>query len=336
LRTGARGLPLAGAAIGALLLRTAAAPAESNVVASAAFRQAAGGAIARTEVLLVNEAAGAVGAAPLPNDLGEITYTLPGGVPLVLVRIPAGTFTMGSPANERGRDPDEGPQHTVTLARDFFIGKYEVTQAQWRAVTAGPLPAAGHGAGDSYPVYYITWNEIAGPNGFLARANAALGGTALRLPTEAEWEYAARAGTSTLFSFGDDPSCPLGPCDQCPLFFQHIVCYGALTGYTSWPVGQKAPNPWGLYDMHGNVWEWVEDCFHPTYAGAPADGSAWVEPGCAARVLRSGHWHGPADACRSANRLHAAADFERVVHGFRVAITAGPGRPVRHRLRPAG
>jgi formylglycine-generating enzyme required for sulfatase activity len=248
----------------------------------------------------------------------EITISLPGNVPLVMVRIPAGTFRMGSPESERGRSPDEGPQHEVTIGHDFFMGKYEVTQAQWRAVM-GSLPAMGHGAGDSYPVYYVSWNDVAGPGGFLERVNSTLGPERLRLPTEAEWEYAARAGTTTPFSFGDDPSCSLHECGTCELFNRFMWCSGVLTGYGSRPVGEKAANPWGLFDVHGNVWEWVQDCAHSSYAGAPSDGSAWQAPACADRVLRSGHWHGPASACRSANRSGEKADFLRVVNGFRVA-----------------
>lgn len=267
----------------------------------------------------------AVLASPGPPDsaasAGETTVTLPGGVPLVMVRIPAGTFRMGSPESERGRSPDEGPAHDVTIPRDFWVGRHEVTQAQWRAVM-GSVPSQGHGAGDSYPVYYVSWNDVAGPGGFLEKASASLGGPRLRLPTEAEWEYAARAGTPTPFSFGDDESCSLAECGTCPLFNEHMWCSGSLTGYGSWPVGRKAPNPWGLYDVHGNVWEWVEDCYHPGYAGAPADGRAWVEPGCADRVMRSGHWHGPAQAGRSANRFREPAGFLRVVNGFRVARSA--------------
>jgi formylglycine-generating enzyme required for sulfatase activity len=270
----------------------------------------------------------------LPVSLGEISFTLPGGVQLVLVRIPAGTFQMGSPASERGRDPDEGPRHPVTVVDDFYLGKFEVTQAQWRSVM-GLLPASGHGAGDDFPVYYVTWDDIAGPGGFLEKVNAALGSARLRLPSEAEWEYAARAGTTTPFSFGDDPSCPMSTCGECVLFNTYMWCSGSLTGYGSRPVGQKAANPWGLFDIHGNVWEWVQDCFHPTYAGAPADGRAWAEAGCTDRVLRGGHWHGPADACRSANRSHETASFYRVVNGFRLAITAGPAHRLRRRVHPA-
>ncbi len=248
----------------------------------------------------------------------ELTIPLPGNVPLVMVRIPAGTFRMGSPESERGRNDDEGPQREVAIGHDFYLGKYEVTQAQWRAVM-GSLPAMGHGAGDAYPVYYVSWNDVAGPGGFLEKVNATLGPGKLRLPTEAEWEYAARAGTTTPFSFGDDPSCSMSECGTCELFNRYMWCSGVLTGYGSRPVGEKEPNPWGLFDMHGNVWEWVQDCYHPGYAGAPADGSEWGATTCAGRVLRSGHWHGPASACRSANRSEEAADFLRVVNGFRIA-----------------
>jgi formylglycine-generating enzyme required for sulfatase activity len=276
-------------------------------------------------------AAPAVSGEMLPASADEVTFTLPGGVPLVMVRIAAGAFPMGSPEDERGRQADEGPVHPVTVARDYFLGRFEVTQAQWRAVM-GAIPGMGHGAGDDYPVYFVSWNDITKAGGFLEQAHALLRSPGLRLPTEAEWEYAARAGTTAPFSFGDDPGCTMSECGDCSLFNQYMVCSGSLTGYGAWPVGSRAANPWGLYDMHGNVWEWVQDCYHASYAGAPADGSAWEEPTCVDRVLRSGHWHGPAYACRSANRSHEAADFLRVVNGFRLAVSAPPAHLIRHRL----
>jgi formylglycine-generating enzyme required for sulfatase activity len=296
------------------------------VVLIVSFQVYAGPALIQSQTLTSGDPA-------LQAGLGEITVTLPGGVPLVMVRISAGTFEMGSPESERGRHSDEGPQHQVTISQDYYLGKYEVTQAQWRAVM-GMIPAMGHGAGADYPVYYVSWNDIAGPGGFLETLNSQLGPTKLRFPTEAEWEYAARGGTTTPFSFGDDPSCTLNVCGDCALFNQYMVCSGSLTGYGSWPVGQKTENPWGLYDMHGNVWEWVQDCYQSSYVGAPTDGSAWEAPGCKYRVMRSGHWHGPAYACRSANREHESADLLRVVVGFRLAMNAGPVHPIRRHLLP--
>ena len=260
----------------------------------------------------------AVDSGPVPPSADEITVLLPGNVPLVLVRIPAGTFEMGSPTSERGRQADEGPQHLVSIGQGFYIGKYEVTQAQWQAVM-GLVPAQGHGTGGDYPVYYVSWNDVAGPGGFVERVNAMLPSARLRLPTEAEWEYAARAGTTTPFSFGDDPSCSLAFCGDCALFNQYMWCSGSLTGYGSRPVGEKDPNPWGLYDVHGNVWEWVQDCYHASYAGAPADGSAWLVPSSSRRVVRSGSWHVWAKSCRSANRGDYPSDNRQATFGFRLA-----------------
>ena len=275
---------------------------------------------------VINNASGdpfAVPATPDPERAAgagqELTILLPGGVPLVLVRIPAGTFLMGSPESERARHTDEGPQHAVTIGRDFYIGKYEVTQAQWKSVM-GTLPDIGHGVGDDSPVYYVSWNDIAGPGGFLQKVNALLEPAKLRLPTEAEWEYAARAGTTTPFSFGDDPSCSLTDCSPCELFDKYLWWCGSDDPFHgALPVGSRAPNPWGLFDMHGNVWEWVQDTYHSTYAGAPADGSAWTAPESSDRVARSGHWHAYANSCRSASRSRYSKDHQQVTFGFRVA-----------------
>jgi len=248
----------------------------------------------------------------------EITITLPGDVPLVMVRIPAGTFTMGSPEAELGRSADEGPQHQVTISEDFYLGKYEVTQAQWQSVMGTPRPTGcdDYGVGDDYPVYCVSWTDICGDitdcgaaDGFLKRLNDHLlatgqadGGT-LRLPTEAEWEYAARAGTTTRFSFGDASECP-EPCGACAAYEQRMWWCGNAYYNTSTrgarPVGQKLANPWGLFDMHGNVWELTADLYG-SYDSSPQIDPTDVSLGWP-RVARGGGWGFFARSCRTARR----------------------------------
>ena len=211
---------------------------------------------------VINNASGdpfAIMATPDPGtrDAQEITVTLPGGVPLTLVRIPAGTFQMGSPVVEQNHWSNETLHH-VMLTSDYYIGKYEVTQGQWRAVM-GYTPNTSPGCGDSCPVQQVSWNDVAGPSGFIDKLNEYLGTTKLRLPTEAEWERAARGGTQTRFSFGDaldsDDVCEASAAASPYVWW----CHNAKD--TMHPVGSKAPNPYGLYDMHGNLWEWVNDWY---------------------------------------------------------------------------
>ena len=217
-----------------------------------------------------------------------IPLDLPSGAkPLEMVRIPNGTFTMGSPSNEQDRYSSEGPQHQVTISSDFYMGRYEVTQAQWEAVM-GSNPASSYGVGNDYPVYYVSWNDC---QTFISKLNEMGYGT-FRLPTEAEWEYACRAGTETRFYWGDDPS------------YTEIKDYcwysSNNSSYGTKAVGQKLPNSLGLYDMSGNVYEWCQD-WYGSYSSnsqidptGPSSGSA--------RVLRGGYWHDGARLCRSASR----------------------------------
>jgi formylglycine-generating enzyme required for sulfatase activity len=255
----------------------------------------------------------------------EITlYLGPGDtVPLVLVRIPGGTpFTMGAPAGERGSSAAEMPQHQVTIARDFYLGKYEVTQAQWQAVM-GWNPSLYFGVGPDYPVYDVSWSAIAGQGGFIDRLNQALGTTAFRLPTEAEWEYAARAGTTTSFPF-PAPADWDTECGSFPAAEPHMWWCGN-GGPGTHPVGERLPNPWGLFDMSGNVWEWVQDCWHDDYAGdPPTDGNEWETSAaaCWARVMRGGSWQGLASRCRPAQRHKYYPDqWGHGVNGFRLAMS---------------
>ena len=235
----------------------------------------------------------------------ERSATLPGGVEMRFARVRGGAFGMGSPAVEAGRQADEGPVHRVTLSRDYWLGVFEVTQRQWRAVmNAEPAMFQDRPPGDDCPVEMVSWDDA---QVFLQRFNAlGLGGT-FRLPTEAEWEFAARAGTTTRFGCGDDP--------DIRLLSRHAWFYAHAEG-RSRPVGQKQPNAWGLYDMHGNVWEWCSDWYGP-YADAPA-----VDPtGPAAgdgRVIRGGSWFNEPEALRSANRLRHPADSRQTNLGLRV------------------
>ena len=232
---------------------------------------------------------------------------------LRMVEIPAGTFKMGSPHNEEDRDKDEGPQHMVMITRPFGMGALTVTQGCWEALM-GSNPS--HFAGDPrLPVEQVSWKDICGPDGFLDRLNALTEGTrpegqVFRLPTEAEWEYACRAGTTTAYSFGSD---------------------WANVGDYAWnvdnsnerphPVGQKKPNAWGLYDMHGNMWEWCLDVWHDTYKGAPQDGSAWVEGGDHyQRIIRGECWHCKAQDTRPAFRYKLGSDNQNYHIGFRLVL----------------
>ena len=258
-----------------------------------------------------------------------INLPLPGGVTLELVFIPRGEFQMSSPADERGHHPNEDSLHPVTIDYDFYMGATEVTQAQWEAVM-GSNPAQDYGVGPNRPIYNVSWNDVAGPGGFLDQVNIhllsvgkAAGG--LSLPSEAEWEYACRAGTQTRFFFGDSLDCEDND-EDCAAG----VLPGNRTDYmwyegnrnprdiTTRIVGTKLPNPWGLYDMHGNISEWCQDWFH-SYAGAPADGSARETPVGTLRVSRSGEFYSRADQVRSAYRGAAKPDYAGV-KGFRVVL----------------
>lgn len=255
-------------------------------------------------------------------------------IPMVFVRIPGGTFDQGSPAGERGHYDDEGPLHSVTIAYDYYMAKVPVTQEQWLAVAESwpdTDPSEDYGLGEDYPAYNVSWNDIRGPNGFLDQLNAHLLSTGqnwtVRLPSESEWEYAARAGTQTRFYFGDSLSQESdlgvdGPTDS-------TVYPGNRTDYMwfgannipsgSKAVGQKLPNAFGLYDMLGNVWEYCEDDGHDDYNGAPTDGSAWVDsPRHWSRVLRGGTGGSGARHCRSARRIINNTIGRPTNSGFRV------------------
>ena len=221
------------------------------------------------------------------------------------VFVPGGCFQMGSPKSEDGRYDDEGPQHKVCLD-GFWMGKYEVTQAQWETVMKNN-PSNFKGA--NRPVEKVSWDDA---QAFLKKLNAnpphsplnqggSQGGWVFRLPSEAEWEYAARAGTTTPFFFGETISA-----DQANYDGNYTYGKGKKGVYRAQTtdVGSFPPNDFGLYDMHGNVWEWVADTYHENYKGAPNDGSVWGKLGDKkAKVLRGGGWVNHPYDCRSAYRL---------------------------------
>ena len=211
---------------------------------------------------------------------------------------------MGSPENEPGRDADEGPQRRVNVAR-FELGKTEVTQGQWRAVM-GSNPSRFSGCGDDCPVEQVSWEDA---QAYVRKLNE-LSGRRYRLPSEAEWEYAARAGSSARYSFGDDEG-RLG---------EH-GWFDSNSGRKTQPVGRKQANVFGLHDMHGNVLEWVEDVWHDNYRGAPTDGTAWMQGGDQVRrVLRGGSWVNVPKYLRSASRAGNSPVSGSVI-GFRIART---------------
>jgi len=252
------------------------------------------------------------------------TVTLPGNVPMELACIKAGSFPMGSPEEELSHQINEQPLHGVTISQDFYLGRTEVTQRQWRAVM-GALPnlncqVGTAGVGDDYPVYCVSWTDAAGPNGFLQKLNQLLGTDKFRLPTEAEWEYAARARSVTRFFFGDALNCD-ETCGPCASADQYLWWCGNNSPYGTKLVGRKLPNAWGLLDTLGGVGEWVKDYYHPEYY----DGSPSVDPPGPSvglgtnRVIRGGSWIQQLQYCRPARRSFGDQDNRYGDTGFRVA-----------------
>ena len=221
-----------------------------------------------------------------------------------MVVIPAGTFMMGSKADPFAAIPlgvEEYPQHTVLIA-SFAMGKFEVTQEQWYALMSN-LPSSFKGR--TLPVEQVSWDDA---QEFIKRLNTKTG-QSYRLPSEAEWEYAARAGSPTEYSYGDDPK-----------QLSRFAWLDANSRFTTHPVGEKAANSFGLHDMHGNVWEWTQDCWHENYVGAPTDGSAWTTA-CEenSRVLRGGSWGSGPPLLRSAFRIRDFQVKRFGDNGFRLA-----------------
>jgi formylglycine-generating enzyme required for sulfatase activity len=240
---------------------------------------------------------------------------------LEMMLIPGGTFIMGSPESEEGRYSDESPQHEVTI-EPFFMGKYQVTQEQWRFVAQLPQvnreleQDPSYFKGDNRPVEQVSWEDAVE---FCDRLSQYTGRT-YRLPSEAEWEYACRAGTKTPFHFGDNITTDL-------------VNYDGTYPYKSAPkgkyreqttdVGTFPPNAFGLYDMHGNLDEWCLDDWHENYIDAPTDGSAWnSQSGSNTKLLRGGSWLYDAGFCRSAFRDRNLRGIRGNFYGFRVVCSA--------------
>ena len=246
---------------------------------------------------------------------GSNTFTLSLRLSLAseLVSIPAGTFTLGSPITEAGRDADEGPQTQVTISSGFSIGKYEVSQAEYQAVV-GTNPSI-FPSDVTRPVEAVSWQDATNFCALLTARDRASGRisapSVYLLPTEAEWEYATRAGSSTRFSFGDD-SATLG----------QYAWYSTNSGAITHPVGQKLPNPWGLYDVYGNVWELCSD-----WLGRYPGGSVTDPQGPASgtfKVIRGGSWFFGDVRCRSANRMSVPPDGRYTDLGFRIVLATGP------------
>ena len=260
-----------------------------------------------------------------------------------MVAIPAGKFVMGSPATEAGRFDNEGPQHVVSL-QAFALGKYDVTTAQfltflretryqpapcdpilglrWRTSLQGVVYPPAETNPPLEPATCLSWNDaqtyIKWLNGKVRGLPSAprTGPGPYRLPSEAEWEYAVRAGTTTARWWGDAVGTDKANCNGCGSRWD-----GKLIA----PVGSFGPNPFGLDDVLGNVWEWVEDCWNESYVGAPADGRAWTTGDCGKRVMRGGSWSNVPVFIRAATRTRgdaAGRDFDYSIYaGFRVART---------------
>ncbi len=270
-----------------------------------------------------------------------------------LVVIPAGSFMMGSPTTESGRKHSEGPQHRMTFSRGFALGQYEVSVSEYRDFvdSAGyktdaerdrfstiynqlsgrmmrrdnvnwTMDYEGHKADDNNPVVHVSWNDAQAYVKWLADSTD----KPYRLPSEAEFEYALRGGKSTRYWWGSGSP---------QRVVENITGEGDITrGHRNWatsfkgytdhfwgpaPVGSFEPSPYGLFDIGGNVGEWVTDCWHDTYLRAPLDGSAWVNPGCKLRVIRGGYWASSPEQTRSAFRLAAKPDSHDARIGFRIA-----------------
>lgn len=239
-----------------------------------------------------------------------------------LVVIPEGSFMMGSPVDELQRGTREGPQHKASISKPFAIGKFEVTFREWDAcVAAGGCD--DHGTGDrgwgrdQRPVILITWDHAKAYVSWLSDLTE----QRYRLPSETEWEYAARAGTTTPFSTGQTITT-----DQAN-FNGNYTYNGSDKGVyrkQTAPVGSFPANAFGLHDMHGNVYEYTEDCFHETYEGAPVDGSPWISEICERRVQRDGSWKGRPPYIRVAARSSVVTNYGRDSFGFRVARDLAP------------
>lgn len=241
------------------------------------------------------------------EDLGD-------GVTLTLMLIPAGEFLMGAPEDEPDSAEDERPQHLVKVP-EFLMGRYPVTQAQWRVVAGYEQQQLELNSdpssfkGDDQPVERVSWHQAVE---FCHRLSERTRKN-YRLPSEAQWEYACRAETTTAYHFG-------------PQLTSELANYGQEVNQTT-AGGNYPPNRWGFHDVHGNVWEWCADYWHDTYNDAPTNDNAWVEDGDSdMRVLRGGSWANVPRNCRSAYRGRFNPAYDGYVVGFRVVCTASRKR----------
>jgi formylglycine-generating enzyme required for sulfatase activity len=228
-----------------------------------------------------------------------------------MIVVPAGAFTMGSPTTEANRYSNEGPQHEVKISKPFAVSKIDVTFADWDiCVSFGACQEVrdgGMGYGTK-PVINVSWHNVQSYVAWLSKVT----GRTYRLLTEAEWEYTARAGTMTMYYWGDDIGERNANCNGCGSRWD-----GELTS----PVGSFPPNQFGLYDMAGNVWQWTQDCYHPSYSSAPNEGSAWISGDCSRRIVRGGSWDTNPQLLRSAARDTRPSASQISNLGFRVART---------------
>ncbi|MDP7667508.1 MAG: SUMF1/EgtB/PvdO family nonheme iron enzyme, partial [Rhodospirillales bacterium] len=232
-------------------------------------------------VVLIAGAAPGLGA-EAPAAPGETFRDCP--VCPQMVVIPAGNFRMGSPSDEAGRSAAEGPVHEVIIARPFALGRYEITFAEWNACVAergcSARPGEAFRQSGDHPMLNLAWREVRAYLRWLSGRT----GARYRLPSEAEWEFAARAGTTTAYFWGDDFGSGNTYCCNTDATWD--------AGPATLPVGSYPANPFGLHDTLGGAWEWTEDCWHESYDGAPTDGRAWTEGGdCRRRVIRGGAWN---------------------------------------------
>jgi len=254
----------------------------------------------------------------------ETVLDLGNNVQMRLVLIPAGKFMMGSPAAEAGRGGDEGPQHEVTISKPFYMGVFEVTQEQYEQVM-GNNPSSFKGAKN--PVEAVFWDDAVE----FCRKLSARTGKKVMLATEAQWEYACRAGTTTAFNTGDAlkpwqanavfPSSKPGVLDRIMAWVGKFFPRKAKTMKTT-PAGSFSPNGFGLYDMHGNVWEWCSDWYADSYANAKNQDPAGPDSG-SQRVYRGGSWYINPQNCRSAYRSWSYPGSVRFDNGFRVVVLSG-------------
>ncbi len=258
-----------------------------------------------------------------PGDIvpgEETTVMLPGDVPLMMIRIPAGTYMRGAYPGEKGASSNEYPQHQVTLMQDFYLGKYVVTKRQWEAVMGTTPWRERKGVLDDpdSPAVCVTWHDA---QDFITTLNAHIkdtgqGSARFRLPTEAEWEYACRAGTTTRFHWGED----LDYTQIGDYAWYSVNAWDVGNGYAH-VVGLKRPNDWGLYDMSGNVWEWCQDRYGRYPSGSVTDPTGpWFG---SERVFRFGSCLNTAWHCRSASRYGRAPGYSEFNLGFRLALCAG-------------